>query len=485
MTNRFGPWWPLNGLAVLAFAALTFTRTDADLWGHIRFGLDIWKSRELTSIDPYSFNQDRPWINHEWLSELVMSLAYALGGAAGIPLLKGVLAFVTFWMIWSALRGAAMPARIAAMVVVAAGTIHMTSSLRPQLWTFLLLASLLRILPRADRRYRGLLPVLFALWANVHGGWVVGLGVLGVWAAVEVWLDRSTWRHWVLLVAACVAATLITPYGWRLWAFIAETVRLTRSISEWQPLWTMGAPNWLPWGVAVVAIGWAAVARPSSVRLSSFVVLAMLAYSSWRVMRITSLFIAATAILLAPFIVRRWPVRLARPPATRSRFEPLVAVLLFIVLVGTSARMASMTLSCVPILGPFAPDTAPMPALAGAEPGRIVTHFNWGEYALWHLSPRVRVSIDGRRETVYSEARLVEHDDIVFGRPAGFARLSEWRAEYVWLPVTSTATKDWLAQNGYRIELETARSYVAVRRDLPPLRGLEGMNATPARCFPG
>src|SRR5580693_300488 len=120
-------WWPLVGLVLLVFAAATVTRTDADLWGHLRFGLDTLHAHRLTSVDPYSFTQDRPWINHEWLSEVQMGLAYAAAGAPGLALLKAVFAFSTFALIWSSLRGAHVAARAVVMVLVAFGTIHMTS----------------------------------------------------------------------------------------------------------------------------------------------------------------------------------------------------------------------------------------------------------------------------------------------------------------------------------------------------------------------
>ena len=41
--------------------------------------------------------------------------------------------------------------------------------------------------------------------------------------------------------------------------------------------------------------------------------------------------------------------------------------------------------------------------------GNIAVHFDWGEYVLWHLGPRIKVSIDGRRETVYSERSYAEN----------------------------------------------------------------------------
>jgi hypothetical protein len=70
-------------LAVL-FAWLSHTRTDPDLWGHVRFGHDIVSTRSLPAADSYSFLADRPWINHEWLAESVMYVAYAAGGPPGL-----------------------------------------------------------------------------------------------------------------------------------------------------------------------------------------------------------------------------------------------------------------------------------------------------------------------------------------------------------------------------------------------------------------
>jgi hypothetical protein len=94
------------------------------------------------------------------------------------------------------------------------------------------------------------------------------------------------------------------------------------------------------------------------------------------------------------------------------------------------------------------------------------------------------VSMDGRRETVYSDRRLDEHGAILAGSPAGIAALKSWRAEYAWLPATSVRTREWLATHGYRIEVVTAKSFVAVRNDLPALAAPEARSASARRCFP-
>src|SRR5690349_5561370 len=129
-------------LGALALALAAITRADPDLWGHLRFGLDTLASHHLSAVDPYSFTQDRAWLNHEWLSELQMAIAYRAAGVAGLVLLKTALTFGAFWIAWRAAGRARFEARAGVMVVLVWGTIHVTSSVRPQVWTFLFVAML-------------------------------------------------------------------------------------------------------------------------------------------------------------------------------------------------------------------------------------------------------------------------------------------------------------------------------------------------------
>jgi hypothetical protein len=62
--------------ATVILVAVAATRADVDLWGHVRFGTDILHSGRLASIDPYSFTSDVPWVNHEWLAEVLFAAAW-------------------------------------------------------------------------------------------------------------------------------------------------------------------------------------------------------------------------------------------------------------------------------------------------------------------------------------------------------------------------------------------------------------------------
>src|SRR6187549_3515302 len=83
--------WLAAGAVVPIVAVAAITEADPDLWGHLRFGLDLIATHRIPGVDPYSFTQDRPWVNHEWLSELAMGLAYRAGGVTGLMLLKAAL----------------------------------------------------------------------------------------------------------------------------------------------------------------------------------------------------------------------------------------------------------------------------------------------------------------------------------------------------------------------------------------------------------
>jgi hypothetical protein len=64
------------------------TPADADLWGHLAFGPRHRATSQPIQSDNYSFTADRPWINHEWLSEVVFFSVYRIAGAPGLIAFK-------------------------------------------------------------------------------------------------------------------------------------------------------------------------------------------------------------------------------------------------------------------------------------------------------------------------------------------------------------------------------------------------------------
>jgi hypothetical protein len=114
--------------------------------------------------------------------------------------------------------------------------------------------------------------------------------------------------------------------------------------------------------------------------------------------------------------------------------------------------------------------------------GRMLTWFDYGEYAIWHFAPALRVSMDGRRETVYSERLRAIHQAAYAGGPKGVAAVRDMAPDYVWLPSTSPAVRS-LATDGWHTIFKGTRSTILARAPIAPV--LVATARTAPRAFPG
>jgi hypothetical protein len=255
-------------------------------------------------------------------------------------------------------------------------------------------------------------------------------------------------------------ATLLNPDGWGLWQFIAETVRLGRQgITEWQPLWSAPPSEWLIW---LIVIGMTVWVKPR--RLVTWLIVVVLGAASAKVNRLAPLFVEVAVMALAAD--RKWAIP---PVASRERTArgPAIINAIAVGIITVAALVRSLPhLTCLSIESQWAADPGITQALAGRQ-GRLAVEFNWGEYAIWHLGPQIRVSIDGRRETVYSEATLATQRSLALGRPQGLEWLSITKPEYLWFDASRVDLKKAAQRYGYRIDSDTAHSFLAVRGDLP------------------
>ena len=464
--------------AILGFGVATFTHGDPDLWGHLRFGLDSLHRWGPSIADPYSFTQDRQWHNHEWLSEAFMALSWKIAGVGGLVVLKAALATTAVALVWGATRGAATVARLVLLGWLIFGTVHMTSMLRPQLWSFVAMALLARHLLAPSRWSYVLLPLAFALWANTHGGWFVGLAVLGAWIFGGGVIEPGRRGRTIALGIACAVATLATPYGIGTWTFILTTVRFERAITEWRPLWEgASVAEWAAWaGTSVMA---AYVAMTSRGRpLARLLVLSILAWSALRVMRMGSLYVTVACVFIAPWLIARWPAT-SRRVAAHPKGAVLLLALPALAAVFAPGGLAATAARCVATTGPWQPDAAVAFTLRSVPPGRLLTSFEWGEFAIWHFGPGLKVSVDGRRETVYSSEHLKRHDAVLAATNEGLQTLDTWQPDYIWLPQSAPQLKAPLLSRGYHLVAESERSWLASRTPIP--RVFSGYSSG---CFP-
>ena len=129
--------------------------------------------------------------------------------------------------------------------------------------------------------------------------------------------------------------------------------------------------------------------------------------------------------------------------------------------------LAATAARCVATTGPWQPDVAVAFTLKSAPPGRLLTSFEWGEFAIWHFGPGLKVSVDGRRETVYSSEHLKRHDAVLAATNEGLQTLDTWQPDYVWLPQSVSQLKAPLLGRGYHLVAESERSWLASRTPIP------------------
>ncbi len=241
---------------------------DNDLWGHLAFGREMLHSRSLPALNRYSYTEPmHPWINHEFAAECLFAFVYDRFGAPALLALKVAAGLATLGIVaWTVrLRTRAVIASSLALVATAS-MMSFGYMIRPQIFTFLALALLWNRLQAcaagAERQRLWLLPPLFVLWINAHGGAVAGIAVLLLFTAVTI-AERVPVPRGVLVATsfASMAALLFNPYGIHLPLFLVEDLRRVRPISEWAPIGLFDGSN-LHFKLAIAVLLVGAAVRP-------------------------------------------------------------------------------------------------------------------------------------------------------------------------------------------------------------------------------
>lgn len=225
---------------------------DPDTWWHVATGRWIWAHGRVPVSDPFSWTMaGQPWNAHEWLAEWLMALAFRLDGWAGIVALTALACGLALAVLTAALRrirpdsGTATrvlrPGPAGLLVLLAVAGVAPDLLARPHILALPCLTLWAAGLVRdrdADRiPSPWLLPVML-IWANLHGGFMVGL-VFAAGLAAEAVLARSRQSlGWLAFLLAAVAVAGLTPQGWHGLVFPLRLLRMhsLASITEWRPI---------------------------------------------------------------------------------------------------------------------------------------------------------------------------------------------------------------------------------------------------------
>jgi hypothetical protein len=407
-------------LAVVSFAVAAFVPAvlyDGDTWSHVATGEWIMAHGAVPRTDPFSYSMPgAPWTAHEWLSEILLDLAFRAGGWSGVAL---VTAF--------AVSSAALILGVRLARDLAGTTLFAVLLLGVHLWAPTLLARPhILALPLMALWTAGLLaardrkaspPLALALvmipWANMHGGFIFGVALIAPFAAeafVEARPDArfDVARGWMLFAGAAVAAALVNPYGVEalVFPFRLLGVKHLGQIGEWraQDFSVLGPME----NALIILLGFALL-RPMKappIRVALVVLLIAMALAH---VRHTLLLGLVAPMLLARPIAEAIGARL--PEDVRPTARTAVTVFLACALVLAALRAA------IPIVrtdGPNAPVSAvaAVPAELRSEP--VLNDYSFGGYLIF---AHVRPFIDARAE-LYRDPMLALYDKLANGDPA-------------------------------------------------------------------
>jgi len=247
---KFGISWPLI-VGIFAFISVALNQNslflgDPDTLMHITAGKWILSHHYVPTIDPFSFNTSgKTWIDHEWLSQIIWASAYNLDGFTAVKILTAGLFAVTlalqlrfilpfvpaiYGLLFSALCFVSLQGHLLA---------------RPHLMTWpIIIIWFAKLLNAGAKKSKPpfMLLGLMILWANLHGSFILGLVLLPfIFIDVIIGSNKGTRRQlvisWGSFLFLAILASLITPFGWKGWAFGANLMSspyITR-IDEWAP----------------------------------------------------------------------------------------------------------------------------------------------------------------------------------------------------------------------------------------------------------
>lgn len=414
---------------------------DGDLPRHLLLGQLIRETRSAPTTDTFSFRTEGfPSIPHEWLAQVVLSIAHDVLGLSGVVLLTALLITVVWLLVYqeAARRSNSLFVNLLMLALgIAISTIHVLP--RPHLFTYVFTALWIMILERitSDKpKLWWLLPTLMLLWVNLHGMFVLGIIIWSIYL-VGSWLDTPS-RTWLLTSQArslvlggvlSIVATLLSPSGVHIWEAITSlgsNAYITSRIPEYQSA-NFHLPETWPFILllifAIVGFGRNANKANWSQILLTAAFTAIALYTS----RMLPLF----AIVAVPIIAKNM-AEMIRQEYSGSRFVEIEknfatlnatsngwVWLLVVPIAVTTIFGSGRTTDPGNIGNVFHESFFPVQAVEwlneNPQDGHMFNEFDWGGYLLLELSPRQRIFMDGHTH-IYGEALTREYEDIITQR---------------------------------------------------------------------
>jgi len=442
----------LGGVLTVTLVLFIGVEQDPDFWWHLRVGRWMVEHGQLPAQDLFTYTvPSHVWTDHEYLTEILMWVTYSTLGLTALCVAFGLLTWAGFWLIYMQVRRQPF-VFVGVGLAIAAVAGSPIWGPRAQMITFALSCLELYWLQgylAGRSRAISFLPLLMILWANLHGGWVIGFVWLGVALTAELlsWArdqgnaaHRMHVRRLAVIGLASAVAVAATPHFLSLYPYPFQTQgseAQQRLIVEW------ASPNFhdlflRPFEAMVfIVIAGFALRRPT---LYQFLLTSIALFLALQSVRNVALFVAATApVMITTYgewwrefaAARRWTYHV--PP--RRLFAVITAIVLILIALITTVRVANN----VSPAHQESTDTGSYPVAAAdwlavhPEVGtRMYNQYGWGGYLANRFYPD-----ENRRVFIFGEAALMgdqllnEYQDVQTLRPDWKQVLDKYGVDYI------------------------------------------------------
>ena len=443
-------------LLFLSFFAGKGLLNDGDTGYHIRAGEYILETLSIPRQDIFSFlSPPLPWTAHEWLSEVVMAVIHRVFGLSGIVVFFSIIISLVYYLLFKIIKTKKdyiIPTVFIVLLVLLSSGIHWLA--RPHIFSLLFTLIWYYLLDQYQyekKNYLYFLPPIMLLWVNLHGGFLAGFILLGIYLFSNVvnfitskGVDRDTYKkraiYFGLITVVCLFVSLINPFGYRLLLVPFNLVSnkfIMDIVSEFQSP-NFHLPNAYPFKYFLLLM--IVIFAISKVKIKLIEILLVLMFTNMSLY--SARYIPLFSIIVAPILLRQFRPVLEQSggrfvkfikkrsdsisetdESARGYLWPVVAVILIVIL--ASAGKIDFK---------FSEKRAAVAAVEFLKnehiKGRMFNNDEIGDYIIYAAWPKYKVCVDGR-SLVYGTDIMKEYMELARVKPGWEKTLEKYNFSWI------------------------------------------------------
>ena len=418
---------------------------DSDFGWHLAQGQEII-ANGIPKTDLFSYTMPSySLLIHSWFSEVFFARTFPALGFIGLGALGALLITVGLLIHVRSQN----PTLVLVPLLLTASTLLSFIAVRPQVFTWFFFSFLLFLLLQKKPAWLYLIPLIFIVWVNLHGGFAAGIGVLILDLLFTIGTHKKLLLPKIAIILLSILATCINPYGPLIWKEVWMTffdAPLRGSIAEWQPTIYIVHFSFYFYLALATMLAWRYRKSLPLPLLGLYIVFFVLGLSSNKHVPLFAIF----AFPLTIYMLSLFQKEAAKKKGGSARFDRAYKVFSLITLIVVLVQLVSTVQDAHAFSeDSFYPKRAVVYLKQSLPKGQIFSDYGWGGYLIWKL-PEKKVYIDGRMAIWRWDGKNSNETDNAFrdylavteGRKSFFEEANKYNIDTVLLPTPTEEKED-------------------------------------------